>query len=108
MWVGLAITGQLGRGRALVGEMMRVGEAGGDDQIRAWGSPNTPLCSPCGEWQRGLDDAGRTGTRYSLATTHLEVGVRTDDPQHLESAQRIFSEMGVDGPVRGPARRSGS
>lgn len=47
-------------------------------------------------WQRSLDVAGEMGMRYEVAMTHLEIGRRLDDRQHLKDAETIFAEIGAD------------
>ena len=34
--------------------------------------------------------------RYRLGMTHLEMGRRLKDNEHLEQAEKIFSEIGAD------------
>jgi hypothetical protein len=47
-------------------------------------------------WQRSLDIADAAGQRYDLAMTHLEMGRRLGEPEHLSQAGELFSEMDID------------
>ncbi len=59
-------------------------------------------------WQRAVDHAERTGTRYSAAAAHTEIGIRTGDRQHLDRGASMFAEMGVDSAVLWPGAREGA
>jgi tetratricopeptide (TPR) repeat protein len=48
------------------------------------------------QWQRSLDLAEEMGMRYDLAMTHLEMGRRLNDREHLEKAEAIFAEIGAE------------
>jgi len=48
-------------------------------------------------WQRSLDTAEEIGLRYDLGMTHLEMGQRLGERAHLEQAEAIFVEIGVEG-----------
>jgi tetratricopeptide (TPR) repeat protein len=53
--------------------------------------------SPAKEWwQRGLKTAEEMGMRYQSGMTHLEMGRRLKDLQHLRQAEAIFTEIGVE------------
>ena len=58
-------------------------------------------------WQRAVDHAERTGTWYSAAAAHTEIGVRTGDRQHLDRGASMFAEMGVDSAVLWSGAREG-
>jgi tetratricopeptide (TPR) repeat protein len=45
-------------------------------------------------WQRSLKAAEALGARYDLARTHLELGGRLGEPEHLQRAAAIFGEIG--------------
>ncbi len=47
-------------------------------------------------WEQSLSIAEEIGMRYLLAMTHLEMGRRLKDNEHLEHAEKIFSEIGAD------------
>ena len=39
--------------------------------------------------------AEQMGMRYDLAMTHLEMGRRLNDREHLDKAEAIFAEIGA-------------
>jgi class 3 adenylate cyclase/tetratricopeptide (TPR) repeat protein len=45
-------------------------------------------------WRRGLDAAHRLGARYEAGLIHLERGRRTGAREDVESAERLFAEIG--------------
>jgi tetratricopeptide (TPR) repeat protein len=47
-------------------------------------------------WELSLSIAEEIGMRYRLGMTHLEMGRRLKDNEHLEQAEKIFSEIGAD------------
>jgi class 3 adenylate cyclase/tetratricopeptide (TPR) repeat protein len=47
-------------------------------------------------WQRSLVLAEEMGMRYDLAMTHLEMGRRFKDLEHLRQAEAIFAEIGAE------------
>jgi class 3 adenylate cyclase/tetratricopeptide (TPR) repeat protein len=47
-------------------------------------------------WQRSIALAEEMGMRYELGMTHLEMGQRLKDRNHLEKAEAIFSEIGAE------------
>jgi len=47
-------------------------------------------------WQRSLALAEEMGMRYDLATTHLEMGKRLNDHNHLTQAETIFADIGAE------------
>jgi tetratricopeptide (TPR) repeat protein len=47
-------------------------------------------------WQRSLKRAEELGMSYELGITHLEMGKRLKDRNHLENAEAIFSEIGAE------------
>jgi len=55
-------------------------------------------------WQRSLVLAEEMGMRYDLAMTHLEMGRRLNDREHLQKAEAIFAEIGAEWDVE-QARR---
>jgi tetratricopeptide (TPR) repeat protein len=44
-------------------------------------------------WQRSVAVAETLGARYYLARTHLEIGRRTEDREHLEQAEALYAEI---------------
>jgi tetratricopeptide (TPR) repeat protein len=46
-------------------------------------------------WERSLELAEEMGMRYELGMTHLEMGQRLKDRDHLEQAEKIFAEIGA-------------
>jgi hypothetical protein len=47
-------------------------------------------------WQKSLKAAEEMGMRYELGMTHLEIGQRLKDRNHLEKAEGIFTEIGAE------------
>jgi class 3 adenylate cyclase/tetratricopeptide (TPR) repeat protein len=47
-------------------------------------------------WDRSLAEAGKMGMRYELAMTHLEIGKRLNDLDHLKKAEAIFADIGAE------------
>jgi class 3 adenylate cyclase/tetratricopeptide (TPR) repeat protein len=47
-------------------------------------------------WQRSLAAAKEKDMRWELATTHLEIGKRLNDHEHLRQAEAIFADIGAD------------
>jgi class 3 adenylate cyclase/tetratricopeptide (TPR) repeat protein len=47
-------------------------------------------------WQQSLSIANEIGMRYRLGITHLEMGRRLQDRNHLEQAETIFVEIGAE------------
>jgi class 3 adenylate cyclase/tetratricopeptide (TPR) repeat protein len=47
-------------------------------------------------WRQSLELAERTGVRYDLARTHLEIGRRTGEPRQTERAEILLAEMGAE------------
>jgi hypothetical protein len=45
-------------------------------------------------WQKSLKVPEEMGMRYELGMTHLEMGQRLKDRNHLEKAEAIFAEIG--------------
>ncbi|MGE5139006.1 MAG: hypothetical protein ACM3JD_06085, partial [Rudaea sp.] len=50
----------------------------------------------CKWWRRSLALAEKQGQRYDEGMTHLEIGKRRNDCEHLERAIGIFSEIGAE------------
>ena len=48
------------------------------------------------QWQRSLALAEEMGMRYDLAMTHLEMGRRLNDHEHLQKAEAILAEIGAE------------
>ena len=48
------------------------------------------------DWQRSLDLAEEMGMRYELGMTHLEMGHRLSNVEHLRQAEAIFAEIGAE------------
>jgi hypothetical protein len=46
-------------------------------------------------WERSLQEAETMGLRYFAALTHLEMGQRLGDVEHLQKAEAIFAEVGA-------------
>jgi hypothetical protein len=46
-------------------------------------------------WQRSLSTAEKLGASYELGLTHLELGKRLNDEQHLQKAAMLFAEIGA-------------
>ena len=46
-------------------------------------------------WQKSLAEAERMGMRYDEGLTHLEIGQRLGEREHLERAETIFGEIGA-------------
>ena len=46
-------------------------------------------------WRKSIQAGERLGFRYPLAQTHLEMGRRLADRNHLEIAEKLFAEMGA-------------
>ncbi len=46
-------------------------------------------------WERSLQEADTMGERYFAALTHMEMGARLGDPDHLQKAESIFEEVGA-------------
>jgi class 3 adenylate cyclase/tetratricopeptide (TPR) repeat protein len=79
-------------------------------QVKAWypGAPEAMLLQGRYEWLRGkpaaarqwwnksLAEAERMGMRYEAGRTHLEIGQRLGERTHLETAERIFAEVGAE------------
>lgn len=47
-------------------------------------------------WDQSLSEAETLGTPYELALTHLEIGQRLGEWDHLEKAESIFAELGAE------------
>jgi len=47
-------------------------------------------------WERSLALAEEMGTRYELGMTHLEMGKRLNDHEHLKQAEAIFAQIGAE------------
>jgi class 3 adenylate cyclase/tetratricopeptide (TPR) repeat protein len=47
-------------------------------------------------WDRSLALAEEMGMRYDLGMTHLEIGRRLNDREHLLKAEAIFAEIGAE------------
>jgi len=47
-------------------------------------------------WMRSLSVADETGMRYESGMTHLEMGRRLKDLEHLRQAEAIFTEIGAE------------
>ena len=47
-------------------------------------------------WQCSISLAQEMGTRYDLAMTHVEMGRRLNDREHLQKAERIFADIGAE------------
>lgn len=47
-------------------------------------------------WELSLSIAEEIGMRYRLGMTHQEIGRRLKDKEHLEQAEKIFSEIGAE------------
>ena len=47
-------------------------------------------------WERSIALAEEMGMRYELAMTHLEMGRRLKDLEHLRRAEAIFTEIGAE------------
>jgi tetratricopeptide (TPR) repeat protein len=47
-------------------------------------------------WQRSLAFAEEMGMRYDLGMTHLEIGRRLNDREHLRQAEAVFAEIGAE------------
>jgi tetratricopeptide (TPR) repeat protein len=47
-------------------------------------------------WQRSLKTAEEMGMRYEVGMTHLEMGRRLKDLEHLLQAEAIFTEIGAE------------
>jgi hypothetical protein len=47
-------------------------------------------------WLKSLRHAKEMGARYDLGMTHLEMGKRLNDREHLKQAEAIFAEIGAD------------
>jgi class 3 adenylate cyclase/tetratricopeptide (TPR) repeat protein len=47
-------------------------------------------------WRRSLTLAEEMGMRYDLAMTHLEMGKRLKDQDHLKQAEAIFADIGAE------------
>ena len=48
-------------------------------------------------WNRSLTLAEEMGMHYELGMTHLEMGRRLNDHEHLQKAGAIFAEIGAEG-----------
>ena len=47
-------------------------------------------------WERSLSVAQEMGQRYDLGRTHLEMGRRLGQTEHLEQAAALFAEIGAE------------
>jgi class 3 adenylate cyclase/tetratricopeptide (TPR) repeat protein len=47
-------------------------------------------------WAKSIKTAEEMGARYDLGMTHLEMGRRLGDDEHLKQAEAIFAEIGAD------------
>ena len=47
-------------------------------------------------WQRSLKTAEEMGMRYQSGMTHLEMGRRLKDLEHLKQAEDIFTDIGAE------------
>lgn len=47
-------------------------------------------------WQHSISLAEEMGMRYELAMTHLEMGMRLNDHDHLKQAEATFADIGAD------------
>lgn len=47
-------------------------------------------------WEKSIKTAEEMGARYDLGTTHLEMGRRLKDRDHLKQAEAIFAEIGAE------------
>jgi class 3 adenylate cyclase/tetratricopeptide (TPR) repeat protein len=47
-------------------------------------------------WQRSIGLAEEMGMRYDLGMTHLEMGRRLTDHDHLQQAEAIFADIGAE------------
>jgi hypothetical protein len=47
-------------------------------------------------WARSLSLANEMGMRYQSGMTHLEMGRRLNDLEHLRQAEAIFTEIGAE------------
>jgi tetratricopeptide (TPR) repeat protein len=46
-------------------------------------------------WEKSIKTAEEMGARYDLGMTHLEMGRRLNDREHLKHAETIFTEIGA-------------
>jgi len=46
-------------------------------------------------WIKSLAEAERMALPYDAAITHLEIGERLGEREHLEAARRIFAELAI-------------
>ena len=46
-------------------------------------------------WERSIKAGEEMGTRYYLGMSHLEMGRRLNDREHLQQAETIFAEIGA-------------
>ncbi len=46
-------------------------------------------------WKKSIKAAEEMGMRYDLAMTHLEMGRRLNDREHLKHAEAMFGEIGA-------------
>lgn len=47
-------------------------------------------------WNKCLAEAERMGMRYDEGMTHLEIGQRLGECEHLDKAEAIFAEIGAE------------
>jgi tetratricopeptide (TPR) repeat protein len=47
-------------------------------------------------WEQSIETAAEMGERYDLGMTHLEMGRRLKDPEHLRQAEAIFTDIGAE------------
>jgi tetratricopeptide (TPR) repeat protein len=46
-------------------------------------------------WEKSIKTAEEMGERYCLGMTHLEIGRRLNDREHLQQAETIFADIGA-------------
>ena len=47
-------------------------------------------------WQKSLAEAERMSMKYDIGMIHLEMGRRLGEREHLEKAEKVFSEIGAE------------
>ncbi|HJR79529.1 MAG TPA: adenylate/guanylate cyclase domain-containing protein [Anaerolineales bacterium] len=47
-------------------------------------------------WQKSLAEAERMGLGYDVGMTHMEMGMRLGEREHLDKAEAIFAEIGAE------------
>jgi tetratricopeptide (TPR) repeat protein len=104
--------GEIARARALAQEVLRIGEEGGDSQVRAWGLlacgiaalVTGPLDGAAGNFTEALQIYTAIGSHSDVAETHgylgqcyLRQGKREQALAELDRSERVIRSHGVRG-----------